>query len=91
VELYQTTDLTVAEIATKTGVSKESVYRWLRREGMTVGRSGSNVAAGHSGEHISSCSDDIKELRREISTLIGQVRRLEGLIEAQLGLKAQAV
>jgi excisionase family DNA binding protein len=91
VELYGTTDLSVAEIATQTGVSKETVYRWLRKEGIAVGRSGSNVAAGQADEYICSSGDDIKELRREISTLIGHVRRLEGLIEAQVGLKAQAV
>jgi transposase len=91
VELYGTTDLSMAEIATKTGVSKETVYRWLRKERIPGGRAPGSVAAGQAGEHICSCSDDMKELRREISTLIGQVRRLEGLIEAQVGLKARAV
>jgi transposase-like protein len=91
VELYGTTDLSVAEIAAKAGVSKETVYRWLRKEGIAVGRAASSVAAGQPREHICSCSDDIKELRREISTLIGHVRRLEGLVEAQVGLRAQAV
>jgi transposase-like protein len=91
VELYGTTDLSVAEIATQTGVSKETVYRWLRKEGIPVGRTAISVAAGQAGEIICSCSDDMKELRREISTLVGSVRRLEGLIEAQVGLKAQAI
>ena len=91
VELYGTTDLSVAEIAAKTGVSRETVYRWLRKEGIPVGRVASYIAAGQGGEPICSCGDDVKELRREISTLIGHVRRLEGLVEAQVGLKYQAV
>jgi hypothetical protein len=37
-----------------------------------------------------SLKDEIKELRREVATLIGQVRRLEGLTEALIGLKTQA-
>jgi transposase-like protein len=91
IELYGTTDLSVVEIAAKIGVSKETVYRWLRKEGIPVGRTASNVAAGRADERVCSCGDDINELRRDINTLIGHVRRLEGLIEAQVGIKAKAV
>jgi transposase-like protein len=91
VELYRTTELSVAEIATQTGVSRESVYRWLRHEGITVGRLASNIAAGKAGEQMLSFGEEVKELRREITALMGQVRRLEGLIEALVALKAQAV
>ena len=88
-ELYGTTDLSVAEIASQTGVSKETVYRWLRKERIAIGRSVSYEMAGQAGEHMRGVSGDINELRREVTTLIGQVRRLEGLIEALVGLKTQ--
>jgi transposase-like protein len=91
IELYGTTDLSVAEIAAQTGVSKETVYRWLRKERSNVARSASSEMAGRTREHMRGVSDDINELRREVTTLIGQVRRLEGLIEALVGLKTQRV
>jgi excisionase family DNA binding protein len=90
VDLYRTTDLSVAEIANQTGVSKETVYRWLRKEGLPTGRTATNVLAGQERENMCSLKDEIKELRREVATLIGQVRRLEGLTEALIGLKTQA-
>jgi transposase-like protein len=91
IELYGTTDLSVAEIASQTGVSKETVYRWLRKERIAFGRSASNETAGQASEHTRGFSDEINELRREVTTLIGQVRRLEGLVEALVGLKTQPV
>jgi transposase-like protein len=91
IELYQTTDLGVADIATRIGVSKETIYRWLRKEGVAVGRTASNVLAGQAEEHMRSLCDEIKELQREVGTLTGQIRRLEGLTEALIGLKSQAV
>jgi predicted DNA-binding protein YlxM (UPF0122 family) len=89
-ELYRTTDLSVMEIASQTGVSRESVYRWLRTERIAMGRTAESIGAGQTGEQMRGVSDEMKELRREISTLIGQVRRLEGLTEAMIGLKTQA-
>lgn len=91
VELYRTTDLSVAEVAAQTGVSRETVYRWLRKEGIALGRTADNVVARQAAEHIRCLSDDMKEVRREVTTLIGQVRRLEGLVEALIGLKALPV
>jgi transposase-like protein len=91
VELYETTDLGVADIAKHIGVSKETIYRWLRKEGITVGRTANNVFAGQAEEQMRSLSDEINELRREVATLTGQIRRLEGLTEALIGLKDQAV
>jgi transposase-like protein len=91
IELYGTTDLSVAEIASQTGVSKETVYRWLRKERIAIGRSGSYEMAGQASEHMRAVSEDINELRREVTTLIGHVRRLEGMIEALVGLKNQPV
>jgi hypothetical protein len=90
IELYHTTNLTVPEIATQTGVSSASVYRYLHREGIAVGRHARDVAAGQAGEDMRRALDDLRELRREITTLVGQVRRLEGLVEALIGLKAHA-
>jgi excisionase family DNA binding protein len=90
-ELYGTTDLSVAEIASQTGVSKETVYRWLRKERIAIGRSTSSEMADQASEHLRGISDDINELRREITTLTGHVRRLEGLIEALVGLKTQPI
>jgi transposase-like protein len=91
VELYQTTDLGVADIATHIGVSKETIYRWLRKEGIAVGRTAGSVLAGQAEEQMRALCDEIKELQREVATLTGQIRRLEGLTEALLGLKNRAV
>jgi transposase-like protein len=91
VELYQTTDLTVPEIAAQVGVSKESVYRWLRKEGVAVGSTANNIAGGQAGEHLRDLGREVVEVRRELAMLVGNVRRLEGLIEALIGLKAQGV
>jgi transposase-like protein len=88
VELYRTTDLGVAQIASETGVSRESVYRWLRKEGVAPRRPASDVTADQGAEQLHRFSDEMRELRRDIITLVGQVRRLEGLVEALIGLKA---
>jgi excisionase family DNA binding protein len=90
-ELYRTTDLSVTEIASQTRVSRDTVYRWLHQEGIAVGRTVNHIAAGRAKEQLRDVSNEIAELRREQTALIGQVRRLEGLIEALIGLKTQAV
>jgi transposase len=67
-ELYCTTSLSVAEIANRVGVTRASVYRWLRREGVALGRNANNGGP----------------------TEVREVRRLEGRIDALMGLKARA-
>jgi transposase-like protein len=89
-ELYCTTSLSVAEIANRVGVTRASVYRWLRREGVALGRNANNGGPTEVREHLIRFSHDLAELRREQMTLIGQVRRLEGRIDALMGLKARA-
>jgi transposase-like protein len=88
-DLYRTTNLTVADISSRLDVSRATIYRWLRDEGIARGR---NIKDGsvQVGEDLRRFGSDITELRREVTVLIGQVRRLEGLIEALVGLKTHA-
>jgi hypothetical protein len=51
-ELYRTTDLAVADIASQVRASRWTVYRWLHREGITVGSTANNIAAGRAREQI---------------------------------------
>jgi transposase-like protein len=69
-QLYRTTNLGVGAIAKEVGVSRETVYRWLRQEGVPLGRN--LVAVG----------DDMADLRRDLSIVIAQLGRLERLLEA---------
>jgi transposase-like protein len=73
-QLYRTTNLGVGAIAKEVGVSRETVYRWLRQEGVPLGRN--LIAVG----------DDMGDLRRDLTILIGQLGRLERLLEAVVQL-----
>jgi transposase-like protein len=71
-QLYRTTNLGVGAIAREVGVSRETVYRWLRQEGVPLGRN--LIAVG----------GDMADLRRDLTVLIAQLGRLERLLEAVL-------
>jgi transposase-like protein len=74
IQLYRTTNLGVGAIAREVGVSRETVYRWLRQDGVPLGRNLINVG------------DDIADLRRDLTIVIAQLGRLERLLEAVLGV-----
>jgi hypothetical protein len=90
-------NLSVTAIATDVGVSRDSVYRWLRREGVAIGRNGHaergevpsdgrTERADPMSDQLARISDEVGEVRREQTILIGRIGRLEGLIEALIGL-----
>ncbi len=86
-DLYRTTDLDVAAIASQVGVSRMTVYRWLRREGFSFGPNDNRHVAVPVGHDARRSSEDIVELRGQLAVLIAQVGRLEGLVEALVGLQ----
>jgi transposase-like protein len=73
-QLYRATNLGVGAIAKEVGVSRETVYRWLRQEGVPLGRN--LIAVG----------DDMADLRQDLASLMAQLGRLERLLEAVLRL-----
>jgi transposase-like protein len=86
-DLYRTSNLSVAEIATQVGVSRETVYRWLHSDGVPLGRNANNQPAAPTGQDATRTNEDIAELRGQLVFLIAQIGRLEGLVEALVGLK----
>jgi transposase-like protein len=87
IDLYTTTSLSVTAIAADVGVSRDTLYRWLHREGISIGRNGHTERAYVPSEDLAHISDEIAGLRREQIIRIGRIARLEGLIEALLGLR----
>jgi hypothetical protein len=85
VDLYQTTNLTSAAIAAQAGVSRKTVYRWLREAGVALGRNANHDGLSHPEGCLSGLSDEIALLRQEVAVLIGQLGRLEGLVAALVG------
>jgi transposase-like protein len=82
VELYQTTSLTSAAIAAQTGVSRKTVYRWLREAGVALGRNASNDVVGPPRGYLCALTDDIALLRQDVMVMLEQLGRLEGLVAA---------
>jgi transposase-like protein len=83
--LFRTTDLGVAAIASQVGVSRQTLYRWLRQDNVSFGPNTQNHPAAPIGQDAIRTSEDIAELRGQLSVLIAQVGRLEGLVEALVG------
>jgi hypothetical protein len=77
----------VTVIAADARVSRDTVYRWLRQDGVLIGRNGHVEQAHLSGDGLSRISDELAELRREQSFLVARIARLEGLIEALVSIK----
>jgi transposase-like protein len=85
VELYQTTSLTSGAIAAQVGVSRKTVYRWLREAGVALGRNANSNVAPPAHEDLRIYGDELAELRRDVTVIIGQLGRLEGLMVALFG------
>ncbi len=85
VELYQTTSLTSAAIAAQAGVSRKTVYRWLREAGVALGRNANHDVVARPTGNLSPLSDDIAQLRRDVTVMMGQLGRLERLIATLVG------
>jgi hypothetical protein len=81
------TNLSVTAIAADVGVSRDTISRWLRREGVSVGRNGHTGRAEMPSDVLASISNEVTDLRREQTMLIGRIARLEGLIEALVALR----
>jgi transposase-like protein len=81
-DLYRTTDLSVSAIAAKLGISRQSVYRWLHREGIPLGRNANTGCTGPTQEDLTCITSDIAQLRRELVALLAHVSRLEGFVKA---------
>jgi transposase-like protein len=90
IELFRTTNLTVSSIATQVGASRGSVYRWLRREGIPLGRNANHGSVTPVPEILTRISEDVAELRREMTSLTAQVGRLAGVIEVFVAPRPQA-
>jgi transposase-like protein len=80
-DLYRTTDLSVSAIAAKVGTSRQSVYRWLHKEGIPVGRNVNGGFTSPTREHLTRITNDIAQLRHELTVLLAHVDRLEGFVE----------
>jgi transposase-like protein len=91
IDLYRTTRLSVDTIATQVGVSRMTVYRWLHRAGVSLGRDAMHDDSGSGTQDLSGITDAIADLRRQHADLLGQVGRLHGLIEVLIGLQTQPV
>jgi transposase-like protein len=89
IELYQTTNLAVGAIAAEIGVARATVYRWLRTDRVLRGTDLSR-ALNPAHNDLSKVGADVTELRRDLTILIAQVGRLEGLLEALIGLEQAA-
>jgi transposase-like protein len=87
IELYRTTSLGVGAIAKEVGVSRETIYRWLRQAGVPLGRSPINHSAAPTGPQPIIGCDDIAGVRQDLATLIAQLGRLERLLVAVVRLK----
>lgn len=85
IELYQTTSLTSGAIAAQVGVSRKTVYRWLRQAGVALGRNANHNVASPPNEDLSVFGEDVAALRRDVTVIIGQLGRLEGLVAALVG------
>jgi transposase-like protein len=82
VDLYLTTSLTSAAIAAQAGVSRKTVYRWLREAGVALGRNAGNDVLAPSHGQLKLLSEDIALLRRDVMLMIEQLTRLEQLVAA---------
>jgi transposase-like protein len=76
IDRYQTTNLTPGAIATELGVSRETVYRWLRTDRVSRGPGAAN-AAHAVDDRLTGISAELGDLRRALMILIGQVGRVE--------------
>src|SRR5262249_15285623 len=88
IELYRTTNLSVRAISREVGGSRETVYRWLHQAGVPLGRNPATPAGGQAGSEPGRLGDDIAGIRRDLTTLMAQIARLERLVEAALRLEA---
>jgi transposase-like protein len=97
IELYRTTNLSVRAISREVGVSRETVYRWLHQAGVPIGRNPVNPvnpvnpATGQTGSDPGRLDDDIAGIRRDLTTLMAQIARLERLVEAAVRVEAGLV
>jgi hypothetical protein len=82
IELYETTDLTSGAIGAEVGVSRETVYRWLKKEGVPIRRNRIRYASNRPAQDVIRLNAAIAELRGDILILAGEVRRLARLVEA---------
>jgi transposase-like protein len=85
VELYQRTSLTSGAIAAQVGVSRKTVYRWLRDAGVALGRNGNSHVDAQPQADLSMFGDQIAELRRDVTVIMEQLDRLEGLVATLVG------
>jgi transposase-like protein len=82
IELYETTNLTSDEIGREVGVSRETVYRWLRKEGVPIRRNRIRHVTDRPAKDVIRLNAVIDELRGDLTILAGEVGRLTGLLEA---------
>jgi transposase-like protein len=85
VELYQRTSLTSGAIAAQVGVSRKTVYRWLRDAGVALGRNANSHAETRPQADFSPLGDQIAELRQDVTVIMEQLDRLEGLVATLVG------
>jgi hypothetical protein len=86
IELCVTTDMKAGAIATEVGVTRATVLNWLRTERGTEPSYAVDPARGYRTK-LDAENADVAELRRDLSTLIAKVGRLEKLLEALTGLQ----
>jgi transposase-like protein len=89
IERYRTTTFSVRAIAKDAGVSLMTLYRWLHDEGVPLRRHADNDAATSSDEEPPPIHEYIVELRRRQTMLVGQVAKLEELIQSLVALNPQ--